>query len=96
MNPVSAWNYSLIYEDIDRPETAFCANADGTITARAVRVPSWTEVTGDAAPLPYSPVRQYGTFMEFSHPVGDVETIVLVPYGRTVLRITEFPVLRAR
>ena len=96
VKPASPWNYSLIYEDIDHPESAFRANADGTITARAVRVPSWTEVNGDAAPLPYSPVRQYGTFREFSHPTGEVETVTLVPYGRTVLRITEFPVLRAK
>lgn len=96
VKPVSPWNYSLIYEDIDHPEEAFQANADGTVTARAVRVPSWTEVNGDAAPLPYSPVRQYGTFREFAHPTGEIETVTLVPYGRTVLRITEFPVLRAR
>ncbi len=96
VKPSSPWNYSLIYEDIDHPEEAFQANADGTVTARAVRVPSWAEVNGDAAPLPYSPVRQYGTFREFSHPTGEVETVTLVPYGQTVLRITEFPVLRAK
>ena len=94
VKPVSPWNWSLVYDDIDNPEAAFKVNDDGSITARAVRVPHWKEVNGDAAPLPYSPVRQYGTFWEFAHPPGEVGEIRLIPYGQTTLRITEFPVLK--
>lgn len=91
---VAPWNYSLIQTDVEKPEESFVYNeADGSISARAARVPHWTEVNGDAAPLPYTPVRQYGTYMGYGHATGPIETIRLIPYGETTLRITEFPVL---
>ena len=91
---VSPWNYSLIQSDIQKPETAFTYNEDGSISARAALVPHWIEVNGDAAPIPYTPIRKhYGTFMGYGHETGEVETIRLIPYGETTLRITEFPVL---
>jgi len=90
---VSPWNYSLIQKDIDRPEEAFVVHEDGSISARAARVPHWVEVNGDAAPIPYTSIRQYGTYMGYGHETGPVETIRLIPYGETTLRISEFPVL---
>jgi hypothetical protein len=90
----SPWNYSLIQSDIQKPETSFTYNEDGSISARAVLVPHWIEVNGDAAPIPYTPIRQYGTYMGYGHKTGEVETIRLIPYGETTLRIAEFPVLK--
>ena len=95
--PTTPWNYCLQVKDIDNVEEAFKVvrrdvsgypwnqeNAPLEIYAKGKRVPFWHEYNGSAGPLPFSTLYQ-GTFPE-------EEDIVLIPYGCTTLRITEFPV----
>ena len=102
VHPKSPWNYGLV--DFDDPAEAFEVTVDETklasdwywslesapivITAKAKRIPYWTLYNGMAGPVPYS--RMYG------NPVirdKNVETVRLIPYGCTTLRISEFPVI---
>jgi hypothetical protein len=48
------------------------------------RIPSWGLERGAAAPPPTSPVTS----------TGPLEDLMLIPYGCTDLRITEFPMSR--
>jgi hypothetical protein len=92
--PRSAWNYAL---RTDLPIQATAADvrpaslparpwrpdvAPVTLSARAQRLPNWTVYHHVDGTLPYSPVAT-------SEPL---ETITLVPYGCTTLRLSEFPV----
>ena len=102
VHPKSPWNYGLV--DFDDPEEAFDVTVDEhkldsnwywnlesapiVITAKAKRIPYWTLYNGMTGPIPYS--RMYG------NPVirdKREETIRLIPYGCTTLRISEFPVI---
>lgn len=102
VHPKSPWNYGLV--DFDDPEEAFDVTVDERkldsnwywnlesapiiITAKAKRIPYWTLYNGMTGPIPYS--RMYG------NPVirdKREETIRLIPYGCTTLRISEFPVI---
>jgi hypothetical protein len=59
-------------------------NAPLEIHTTGVRMEEWTMYEGSAGPLPFS--------TQYQATVGEVEEIVLVPYGCTTLRITEFPI----
>ncbi len=100
VSPVSPWNYGLMEVPEERWQQAFevvkkdhmpdypwnLANAPIELKASAVRLPNWELYDGNAGPLAYSPQ---------SMPPGEKpETITLIPYGCTTLRITEFPVVQ--
>jgi len=95
----SPWNYCLNKDDVEKNVAeAFkvsvnewngaypwnLENAPVEIHAKARKMPEWHMYNGSAGPLPFSP--------HYHSEVGPVEDIVLVPYGCTTLRITEFPV----
>ena len=93
--PTTPWNYAL---DVDRtfPEESIRFESKGVgrrpfspdhppvvATVKARRVPWWTLEKNAAGPAPASPV-------DTDQPL---ETLTLVPYGCTSLRVTEFPTL---
>lgn len=98
--PESDWNYGLWEECIKQPATSFVItekknitdnpwnlqNAPIEIKTKGKRIPGWKAYNGDAGPLPYSTIN----YLKDS----PAEDIVLIPYGCSTLRISEFPVVR--
>ncbi|UJH67845.1 beta-L-arabinofuranosidase domain-containing protein [Allomuricauda sp. SCSIO 65647] len=98
----SDWNYGLIQSELDKlPESAQIIenewdgrypwnleNAPLEIRLTGVKVPEWKEVNG----APVFPGFWDGYYWDGDYGEGiKKEKIVLVPYGCTTLRITEFP-----
>lgn len=90
------WNYGLLNEDLERADQAYQVTAKEVreqpwmaeaapleIGARARRIPGWQQYGGMAGPIPWSPIRS----------TEPDEQVVLVPYGCTEIRISEFPVV---
>ena len=97
--PTTPWNYCLLVKDVEKgdPDVVFPVtfrhtagypwnpeNAPLEIRAKARRIAHWGMYNGSAGPLPYS--------NQYQAELGEEETITLIPYGCTTLRITEFPV----
>lgn len=98
VHPGSAWNYGLPSTALRVPEESFRVverdtsgypwNLENTpleIHAKGVRIPTWTLYNEMAGPIPVSG--------QLPNEAGGEEKIVLVPYGCTTLRITEFPII---
>jgi hypothetical protein len=93
--PTSAWNYAIdvaaetLESDAvfsEHPVGRMPFSPDGaplTCRVRARKLPEWKLENGSAGLTPESPVRSSER----------EEEVVLIPYGCTNLRITEFPVL---
>lgn len=103
--PQSKWNYGLIDFDYSEVDDVFeiiidkekiksnnpwtLVNAPIQIKTKAKEIPSWKLYNDMAGPLPYSRMI-YGPGTKNM----PIETITLVPYGCTTLRISEFPVIK--
>lgn len=99
--PKSPWNYGLLDAAVAKPEEGFQfakaekkaaypwtkENAPLELRTKGKRIPEWTIYNHRAGPLPHSAPQRH---LE-NVPGND---IVLIPYGCTKLRITEFPVVK--
>ncbi len=93
----SPWNYGLVDVPKDEIKASYRIirkdtissfpwnplNAPVIIEARAKKINDWQLYYGSAGPLPYS--------IQWGQKVGEEETVTLIPYGCSTLRISEFP-----
>ncbi|QRR00008.1 beta-L-arabinofuranosidase domain-containing protein [Dyadobacter sandarakinus] len=102
--PKTDWNYGLLQQVVANPASSLTvrtvkpvgknfvwnlAHAPIEITASARKIPAWKAVAGVA----YQPVTdREGIYKGAVSP--EVETITLVPYGFTKVRIVAFPVVK--
>ncbi len=93
--PTNAWNYALALDENSVKSLQFKEHPVGTVPfspegapvsvkVKGILLDSWKMVNGSADPIPESPV-------SISGPKVD---LILIPYGCTNIRITEFPTLK--
>lgn len=99
VRPTTPWNYGLIQTNADKIEQQFqvvvnekagsypwnLENAPISIRTKARRIPSWQLYNEMTGPIPFS--------ITYRFPTDEEEDVVLVPYGCTQLRISQFPVV---
>ncbi len=95
--PTGPWNYALFEETLNDLNAKVKVTSKDTVAdnpwnlenapielqVSAVRIPDWTLYRNSAGPVPRSPVGKPRS--------AEVETIRLIPYGCTTLRISGFP-----
>lgn len=103
IRPTTPWNYGLIKVPESKLQEQYkvvkkgsvfkypwsVENAPLIIKTKAKRIPSWKLYNDMTGPMPYSD--SYGMEVEDKE-----EEIILIPYGCSTLRISQFPVLGRR
>lgn len=92
--PKDPWNVGLVISNLEKPAESFRVDrgtvaaqpwtlsaAPIRIMAQGKRLPMWQQYNGVTGPIPWSPV----------HSKEQPQEVVLIPYGCTKLRISEFP-----
>ena len=96
--PTTPWNYGLIDVPEDKLNEAYnvirnemtdypwnLENVPIEIKTKGRRILGWGLYNETAGPLPYS--------IPHAQPMGEEETVTLIPYGCSTLRIAEFPLI---